>query len=193
MYHSKKHPSPIQRSERLVFAVAVLGLAAFGCAAEEPQRATQLRTLVDHSAWASAELAADPLRAHQPESVVCGIAGWYVEYGQLEIDTARCNYAWIEHPAQVAIPIGSQVTTVFSHFDLAAPEPADAHAAVLFGDAIQWETVVTIPQPGNALELAWEASVALEVGDPIRVHLHNHGQNFWSVASLMAHVPVSDP
>lgn len=174
----------------MVLVGAVLWLGSLGCAGDPSEPATQLRTLVDHSAWTAANLTADPLRAHQPESVVCGIAGWYVEYGQLEIDTARCNYAWIEHPAQVAVPIGGQVTTVFSHFDLAAPVPAEAHVAILFGDAIQWETVVTIPQPGNAFELAWEASVALEVGDPIRVHLHNHGQNFWSLAPLMARVPV---
>ncbi len=170
----------------------VMHVALIGCTADAPEPPTAIRTLVDHRAWAQAALIEDPLAAHQPPSIECGIAGWYVEYEALEIDTARCNYAWLEHPAGVAVPVGSEVTTVFAHFDLQAPEPAQAHAAILFGDEVQWEATVAIPQAGNVMELSWNATVALEVGDPIRVHLHNHGQNFWSLDRLMANVPITE-
>ncbi len=165
-------------------------MAWAGCATDTPTVATEPRTLVDHSAWAQAPLPDDPWASHQPASIACGIAGWYVEYDVLEIDTARCNYAWIEHPALVAVPVGHTVTTVFSHFDLQAPEPAEAHAAILFGNEVQWETTVAIPQPGDVTALSWQATTALSAGDPIRIHLHNHGQNFWSLDRLIAHVPI---
>jgi hypothetical protein len=32
------------------------------------------------------------------------------------------------------------------HFDLIAAEPASAHVALLFGDELQWEADIEIPQ-----------------------------------------------
>jgi hypothetical protein len=84
-----------------------------------------------------------------------------------------------------------ELTTQLRYYDLNAPEPAEAHVAILIGDQVQWETMVAIPQPAQVLDLAWHTPIAIEVGDPVRFHLHNHGQNHWGLNAIMAQVPVA--
>lgn len=147
------------------------------------------RTLVDNRQWKNASLAADPLQGEQPAVVDCSVAGWFVEYDILEVDTGQCNYAWIEHPALVDVPPGSTVTTTLVHYDLLADAEAEAHFAILFGDDMQWETRVPIPSVANVIDVTWTSTRALRAGEPVRVHLHNHGQNFWALGALNARVP----
>lgn len=160
--------------------------------ATEPDAAPVTRELplIDHAGWRSYDSALDPLQGHQPPSVDCGRLGWYIERGQLEISTVDCNYALLEHPSLLAIAEGTEVLAELWYFDLVAPEPAEAHVALLFGDALQWETLIAIPQPGNVRQVAFRATRALAVGESIRLHLHNHGQNTWLLRSMVAVVPA---
>lgn len=146
-------------------------------------------SLLDPEAFAYADLATDPLASHQPEQIRCGLTGFYPERGELELDTGGCNYLYVEQPAPRAVPTDSELHLVLRHFDLAAPELAVAHVAILFGDALQWETSIEIPAPANAYEVAWRSDAPLAEGAPIRVHLHNHGQNTWTLSSLTALLP----
>lgn len=176
------------RSAALVFALTLSACA-------EPQSETpktQPRTLVDHRQWTAITDLDDPLADHQPATIECGVAGWYVEYDALEVDTGRCNYPRIEHPALLDVPAGSEITTQLRYYDLVAPEPAEAHVAILIGAQVQWETTVAIPQAANVLELTWRTPSAITAGDPVRFHLHNHGQNHWGLDAIMATVPI-DP
>ena len=75
------------------------------------------------------------------------------------------------------------------HFDLRAPEPATAHVAVLFGDEVQWELEIPIPSYAYVYTETFQATRALAPGEPIRLHLHNHGQNTWIFSSLYAQLP----
>jgi hypothetical protein len=142
--------------------------------------------LLDHSSWGRYDPATDPLKSHQPAQLVCGIAGFFVEQNHLEIDTTRCNYVLAEHPSLLDVPAGTEVHMQLSHYDLAAPEPAEVHAAILFGDELQWETHIPIPATADVLNVTWQATRPLGKGEPIRVHLHNHGQNTYQLVSLTA-------
>lgn len=148
--------------------------------------------LIDHSDWHEYPAEQDPLREHQPsEPIDCGLGGWLVErdLDAVEVDTAWCNYALIEHPALVDVPKGSEVELEFWHYDLIAPEPAVAHAALLFDAELQWEVSVDIPGLANLQRFRFKTTRALRTGEPIRLHVHNHGQNTWMLGEVLAYVP----
>jgi hypothetical protein len=141
-------------------------------------------SLLDQASWRPYDPALDPLRAHQPDPIDCDVAGWFVEFGELEVDTGHCNYLLVEHPALRSLPAGSRVELELRHFDLNAPEVATAHVALLFADEVQWQTQVAVPGPASVAIVEFTSTRSLEQGDPIRLHLHNHGQNTWTFAYL---------
>jgi len=140
--------------------------------------------LIDHASWRPYDPTLDPLRAHQPDRIECDVAGWFVEFGELEIDTGHCNYLLIEHPALRSLPAGSKVELELRHFDLTAPEAATAPVALLFDDEIQWQTQIAVPGPADVAIVEFTSTRALAQGEPIRLHLHNHGENNWTLAHL---------
>lgn len=146
--------------------------------------------LLDHKSWRNYDASLDPLKSHQPAVLECNIAGWFIERGQLEVSTADCNYALLEHPSLLDLDADTEVLLELYHFDLNAPEPAEAHVALLFGDELQWETLIPVPLPGNVQQVSFRATRALRVGDAIRFHLHNHGQNSWLLRSVHALLPA---
>lgn len=145
--------------------------------------------LIDQKGWRNYEAAQDPLPEHQPDEIRCTIAGWFVERGSLEVDTQHCNYLLVEHPAQRRVPAGSTIQLELVHFDLDATEPATAHVALFFGGDVQWEREIPIPSFAYVYREKFLATRALEEGEPIRLHLHNHGQNTWLLDSLYGQVP----
>lgn len=148
--------------------------------------AARYQPLIDNQGWRRYEATLDPLRAHQPAELSCAASATFVEYGSFEIDTTRCNYVLVEHPSLLAVAAGTELKMELLHYDLTAPEPAQAHLAVLFGDALQWETNIPIPTAGDVVKANFTATRALALGEPIRLHLHNHGGNAYLVVSLQA-------
>jgi hypothetical protein len=161
-------------------------------AAQEAAVALQEARLIDHSAWHNYPAELDPLAAHQPAPIKCGLTGWFVERSSLEVDTTECNYVLIEHPALVGVPAGSEVELELWHFDLIAPEPAQAHLALLFDADLQWETFVDIPSLGNLERVRFRTTRELALGEPIRFHLHNHGQNTWMLGDVLTWIPAPE-
>jgi hypothetical protein len=147
--------------------------------------------LIDNQGWRRYDAAADPLSSHQPAVPSCAASATFLEYGSFEVDTTRCNYVLSEHPAQLAIAAGTQVKLELLHYDLTASEPAEAHIALLFGDALQWETHIPIPRAGDVIKASFQATQALSLDEPIRLHLHNHGGNTYLVVALEAAISPS--
>lgn len=180
----------------LARATGLLALLGAGCetSSEAPGDATAMDAstdagpdeslLIDHQSWQRYDQALDPLLAEQPAELACGIAGFFVERGELEVDTKRCNYLLAEHPALLSVRQGQRVSLEFRHYDLAAEEPAQAHIALLFEDQLQWETWLPIPSAADTIHADFTATTDLVVGDMIRLHLHNHGQNTYTFAWL---------
>ena len=143
-------------------------------------------SVIDHQGWEVYAPELDPLPGHQPEQIDCSIPGWFIERGFLEINTGACNYALLEHPSLLDVPKGAEVKFDLWHFDLLAAEPATAHVALLFGDTLQWEADIAIPQLGTVRTESFRATRSLAAGEPIRFHLHNHGQNTWTLGEVTA-------
>lgn len=148
--------------------------------------ALRFQPLIDNQGWRRYEATLDPLRTHQPAELLCAASATFVEYGSFEIDTTRCNYVLVEHPSLLAVSAGTELKMELLHYDLTAPEPAQAHLAILFGDALQWETTIPIPTAGDVVKASFTATRPLAVGEPIRLHLHNHGGNAYLLVSLQA-------
>jgi hypothetical protein len=187
-------PLPVKRT--LDAAVGTLPVADASAKPDESLDASRVSVaidgglhfepLIDNQGWRRYDAAADPLPSHQPAVLSCAASATFLEYGSFEVDTTRCNYLLSEHPAQLAIAAGTQVKLELLHYDLSASEPAQAHIALLFGDALQWETSIPIPRAGDVIKANFQATKALALDEPIRLHLHNHGGNTYLVVALQA-------
>lgn len=142
--------------------------------------------LVDHALWERAPLDDDPFADHQPATVECDIAGWFLERGELEMNTGRCNYVWLDQPALTGVMRGDTLSLQLRHFDLTAPEPAEAHIALLLDGQIAWEQTLPIPHSAEVLNAEWTADRDIAAGATVGWHLHNHGQNTWTLAYIRA-------
>ena len=160
--------------------------ATAGSTGTTPREPAQLVTA---DAWVQVEAAADPYADHRPETVECGLGGIFVEEGELDIDTNLCNYAMIEQPGLAEVRTGDTLTLSMRHFDLTAPEPASAHVALLLGEALAWERTLLIPGPAEVISVDIDAPTDLPAGEPVRFHLHNHGQNTWILTGITVTPP----
>lgn len=145
--------------------------------------------LIDHLGWTRFDAQQDPLAAHQPLQIQCPESAAFVEFDAFEVDTTRCNYVLAQHGALASVPAGTTLSLTLLHYDLLAPEPAQAHIAILFGNDLQWETTLAIPAAGRAIEASFVTTRALTVDEPIRLHLHNHGGNTYLLYDLEAQLP----
>jgi hypothetical protein len=144
---------------------------------------------IDHLGWERYPAQLDPLPLHQPPQIECLPTGARVEFAAFEVDTTRCNYVLAQHGSLLDAPAGTTFKLGLLHYDLLAEQPAEAHVAILFGDALQWETAIAIPSYGKGIDTSFVANRALSKGEPIRLHLHNHGGNTWLLLSLEALLP----
>jgi hypothetical protein len=71
-----------------------------------------------------------------------------------------------------------------SHFDLDAPSPAEGEARLLFGACPAWSKTVQIPSPAAVYTETFDSPCAIDEGDSVYFHLHNHGQNNWQLKEV---------
>lgn len=144
--------------------------------------------LVTPLAWMQTAAADDPLADHRPAAVMCPLGAWIYEMKGLEINTATCNYAMFSQPALVGVAKGARLRASLYHFDLIAAEPATAHVALLIGEVVVWEQEVSIPGKANAFTIDFPSPMAWSEGTLVHFHLHNHGQNTWTMGSIEVEV-----
>lgn len=150
----------------------------------EARTRTKPTPLVDKAAWVAVDAATDPLASHRPTEVSCPRGGWIVEPTGFEISTRLCNYAMFSQPTLTSIEPGDRVVAMVYHFNLLATEPATAHVALAIGERVIWEQEVAIPGKANVHNVDVVADFAAPVGTPVYFHLHNHGFNNWTLASM---------
>ena len=144
--------------------------------------------LVTPMGWQQVAAADDPLADHRPGAVECPLGAWVYEAQGLEVNTATCNYGMFAQPALVDVAAGARLTASVYHFDLVAAEPATAHVALLIGDTVVWEENIAIPGKANAFMIDLPAPQAWPKGTPVSFHLHNHGQNTWTIGEVEVEV-----
>lgn len=177
---------------RLAASLPILGLAVtLACdpgeleplACEQPGRSADATLPLAHAnQWRESPADADPLPEHRPDVVAC--LGWREEFGALELSTGTCNYASLEQPLAEAVELGDRLRVELWWSGLFAPEPASAHIALLVDDALLWETEVEIPGPADARTIEFDSPIAAPAGATLTFHLHNHGQNSWTLGAV---------
>ncbi len=146
--------------------------------------------LVEAEAWGIQSKNRDPFLDHRPAVVDCSRdSGWLVEDDQLEVRTEFCNYLSLTQQSLLDLDSGTQLELVLSHSDLTFNAPATAHLALSLAGSTVWETEIDIPSDKAISRLSLTLPFAVKRGDAIAIHLHNHGENTWSIHSLDALLP----
>ena len=120
-----------------------------------------------------------PLRRAEPELF------------EVDIDLADCDWFAVEQGLLIDVPKCTPLRVGFRHFDLTAPEPAEAYMAVSIGGEVVWEQTVEIPggqEKGmaNVYEVDFPAARDYAQGEQVVIHVHNHGENSYVFAGLHA-------
>lgn len=134
--------------------------------------------------WAEGDPADDPQAEHRPDGATCPAATWGVEGQALEIETGACAFAWFVQPVDVAIDPGAHVVAELWHGVLDAAEPATAHAALSVDGGVVWEATVDIPGEPDIAPIDAVAPDGAAAGALLGLHLHNHGDNAWSLGPV---------
>jgi hypothetical protein len=168
-----------------ILALLLLGACDPGeSEAEDAGEPSEAIDLVDPTAWLATASDQDPLPDHRPESVICPLAAFALEFGVLEVDTGQCNYLSVSQPLAHAIAPGDPLRVTVWWQTLIAGEPAEGHLALLIDDELLWETHVAIPGEAELRRIEFESPIAAEAGETLTFHLHNHGYNSWTFGSL---------
>jgi len=141
-------------------------------------------SLFDHDQWEETPAVDDPLPDHQPDTISCDTSSWRREGDTVEVETQECNYLSLQQPALVGVSPQDELAFVAWHSDLWSGEDGEAHLAVLFDAEVVWETVVSIPADASVFDVTFSSPAGLALGDPVRLHLHNHGGNTWNILDL---------
>ena len=150
----------------------------------------QLRgPLVSHDSWEIVAAEDDPF-SDRPEGAVCPDDSHMPELLGAEpvfsVDTGGCTYITARQSALRKVAKGETLVARVWHFALSAGEAAEAHVALRIGDSTVLDQTVPIPSEGGLIATSKLAMNAFEAGTPIFFHLHNHGDNSWSLVELSA-------
>lgn len=144
-------------------------------------------SLIEAKAWDVQSKVSDTFPEHRPKEVTCARdSGWMVEEGALEIRTEFCDYLSLSQHALLDLDVGTEMELALSYSDLNFNAPASAHIAVSIGGNILWESEIAIPSERALLKEIITLPFAVARGDSIEIHLHNHGDNAWTIHSLEA-------
>ncbi len=152
-------------------------------------------SLIDQEQWQQIGAVEDPFSDHRPDDIDCGPAGWELEFDGFEVDTIDCNYMAAAQPSAVELCAGDTVRLDFQHFDLLAPELAQAHAAVMVGGQALLDYQVEIGPEDIVPARKWDESILVEDDAPtgtfVHLHVHNHGFNTYKLLAVELILPPS--
>ncbi|MFK7977915.1 MAG: c-type cytochrome [Halioglobus sp.] len=147
-------------------------------------------SLIEPLAWDIQPKNRDVWLDHRPEDIECPRdTGFLVEDDELEVRTEFCNYLSLSQQSLLDMPAGTEVEFTMSHSALNFNAPAAAHVALSISGNTIWESDIDIPSPSAIIKQTLSLPVGVTRGEPIEIHLHNHGDNAWTIHSLDAFVP----
>jgi hypothetical protein len=143
--------------------------------------------LVEAIAWDTQPKNQDAFFDHRPDVIDCARdRGWFAEEGAVEIRTEFCNYASLTQQALLDLDSGTTLELRFSHSELNFNAPSSAHVAISVAGVAIWEKTFAIPDESELFKETLTLPVAVKSGDSIELHIHNHGDNTWTLHSLEA-------
>ena len=165
-----------------------MALAVLGCGGDlpaEPDAGTpQTHPLIDNLAWTPVIEDDDPLADHRPADPTCPDGAWYEEDGALDVETGFCTYLAVSQPALSDVDPGDALEIILWHANLGDGDGTPAHLAILLGDTVVWEATVDMPADAEVYQEVFASPIAHAEGEPVGLHLHNHGYNSWTLLSL---------
>jgi hypothetical protein len=149
-------------------------------------------SLVSPDHWTLLDAGADPFD-DRPAVVDCLPAGVAAEVlgdeRVLGIETGWCGYLTAQQPTRRAVAVGEVLKVRLWHFELTAPEPAEAHAVLQIDGLRVLDERIAIPQPGALIVKQLRVERAIAAGAPVQFHLHNHGANTWALVEVSVGPP----
>ena len=151
------------------------------------ERASERTSLVASNAWRVMGAVDDPFD-DRPEGASCPDGAYMAELLSetpvFSVDTGDCTYLTAEQRSLRHVVAGEKLVVRVWHFALHASESALAHVAVRVGERTLLDTTVPIPAAGGLINIEQAASESIPEGAPVYFHLHNHGDNSWSLVEL---------
>ncbi|MGI9289078.1 MAG: hypothetical protein ACR2P1_27140 [Pseudomonadales bacterium] len=142
-------------------------------------------SLINQNAWDLQTRVRDSLSDHRPASVSCPAGnGWEVEDGELEVSSEFCNYLSLTQQSLLQLTAGQEVEVSLSHSELNFNAPSTAHVAVTIGGNTVFDKVVDIPSAQKLYKEKFALTADVAFGDEIVLHLHNHGDNAWTLHGI---------
>jgi len=142
-------------------------------------------SLVDMEAWVLVQGNEDPFEVDRPEDATCS-GGYQVEAGVFEVETDLCKWGTFRQPLLTDVSAGTPLRIIAWHLPLWAPDPAEGVLSLTVGGHPLWKLSVPIPQGATLYDEEVLAPAKLEQGDPVHLHIHNHGTNSWRFAVFQA-------
>jgi hypothetical protein len=145
--------------------------------------------LIAPELWLPVERFDDPF-ADRPDVPRCPMSAVMAEVLSGEpvfsVNTGECDYVTVSQPIERAVAAGETIRVRLWHFELSAPDPAEAHAALLVDGLAALDERIPIPQPGGLISRELRLTRAVPAGALVHFHLHNHGANSWSLVEVSA-------
>lgn len=146
-------------------------------------------SIVSPEHWTLLDAGEDPF-ADRLSVVDCLTAGVTAETLSdelvLGVETGWCAYLTARQPTRLALAVGDVLKVRLWHFELSAPEPAEAHAALVVAGLSVLDERIAIPQAGGLIVRQLRVEQAIPAGAPVYFHLHNHGANSWALVEVSA-------
>ena len=144
-------------------------------------------SLVTAQAWDVTPRNRDIFLDRRPAQIDCKRnKGWLAEDDALEIRTEFCNYLSLTQQSLLNMEAGTPLELSLSHSDLDFNAPSSANVAITIAGHTIWEINIAIPSKTNVITHSVHLPFAVSSGDPIDIHLTNHGQNTYTLHSIHA-------
>ena len=108
------------------------------------------------------------------------------EYGGVEINTGRCHQITLTQPSLIGVSAGERLRIIAWHSQLIS-EDSDTHTGTMMlavGENLIWAERSPIPGAARSFDLVLQIQVDIAPGEPVRLHVHNHGANAWNLLSI---------
>ena len=160
---------------------------AADAAADSSGQGAGRAALVLPDSWTRLDVGTDPF-TDRPVTVDCrpdGVAAELLaDERVLGVDTGFCSYLTAQQATRRAVAAGEVIKVRLWHFELSAPEPAEAHAVILVDGLSVLDEHIPIPSPGGLIVRQLRVERDVPVGAPVYFHLHNHGANSWALVEV---------
>ena len=180
--------------------MAAWALAACGEQVEHPpapESDPRWRLIGAATVWSRVDdPSVDPFSDTRPPEVDCDALGVkgddFAGEPVLDVDTGLCNYVTVSQPSLNTVRPGDPLELRFWNDYIQAPdgvEDAQTVVAVMSGGELLFERTLPLPRPPVLNVWEVDSPVAIPLGQPIYLHVRNHGANQYSVLTLKAKVP----